>query len=681
MKLLNAGLCVYFLVFATARAARVPLTYDEAASYIRYIDTSAASVFDTGTLSIFNFEVATNHFLNTVLTKLCTRLAGNSEVVLRVPNLLGYVMFTVFCLLILQRYVRTFVATAGFLLLNLNPYVLDFFTLSRGYGLSLGFLMGALFHVFGCLDRLRNGENGTRDASRALAFMLGAVMSNFALLNVWLSIVGVLLAAFIIRNARFGVTPILDAQSRMASVMKLSLPLTAALFTALVFSQDSSVSRSLYEPVRVRITGLDQAQRHRVTVERVDLLGRESAVPYDAGTADWHGPDAVPYRALRIALPVVDADRIERIETGVGTRLFSVDPRRQTGWSRHDYDSTAVLDADRSLSLPRSRVRRFQAVLNWAGDVRYVAAVSTASACALGILVIFALLMTAVGRVVVRRKWLEPNQWRPLASAALWVAALTGPPLFLLRRNAELYFGGTRGLVDDTVLSTVQNSFYGRVYYQHQATVMVVAILVSVAVFLALLYRGLRRNTWPTLLPASAVLAILVFTSLSLVTQHVLFKTVYLVGRTALFYIPLYVLFTILLGEAIAASGRRGRACTIAVFVGALSFSTYHFVSTANLKYAWDWRDDASTRMMMEDLEQAIRAEGRQQETVVLQVDPAYIPVATYYAHRSHGVTIDVVSSPPPGRRIDFHYGSATPSTPAIRRYSATHTALVETEN
>jgi hypothetical protein len=51
MKLLTAGLCVFFLAFATLRAVRVPLTYDEAASH-QYVDTSTPSVFDTSALDL-----------------------------------------------------------------------------------------------------------------------------------------------------------------------------------------------------------------------------------------------------------------------------------------------------------------------------------------------------------------------------------------------------------------------------------------------------------------------------------------------------------------------------------------------------------------------------------------------------------------------------------------------------
>src|SRR5262245_60987655 len=244
MKLLIAGICLFFLVFAALRASRVPLTYDEAATYIRYIDTSVPSVFDTGPLSIFNFEVATNHFLNTALTRGSYLIAGGSELVLRLPNLIGYAMFMGLSLLILTRWARPLVATAGFLLLNLNPYVLDFFTLSRGYGMSLGFLMGSLHYVLKAIEHLRVREDTRRDTSLAFVFAGAAVMANFALLNVYVSIFGVLLLAHVLRNA----PRIPDPGCRIptsATRTFAALALVATLFAALVFSQDAGLSPAL----------------------------------------------------------------------------------------------------------------------------------------------------------------------------------------------------------------------------------------------------------------------------------------------------------------------------------------------------------------------------------------------------------------------------------------------------
>ena len=172
MKALTTGACVLLGAFVIARAILVPLTYDEAAGYLRYTSQ--------GILAVFNFEVATNHFLNTILTKLVSTVAGNSEIALRVPGLLGYGLYLYFSILILRDVRHRVIAVAGFALLHLNPYLLDYFALSRGYSLSLGLLMGALFFLLRFIARRQEGSVGTRDLSLALMFGCGSVLSSFS---------------------------------------------------------------------------------------------------------------------------------------------------------------------------------------------------------------------------------------------------------------------------------------------------------------------------------------------------------------------------------------------------------------------------------------------------------------------------------------------------------------------
>ena len=156
MKGLTIAACLMLGGFVAARALLVPLTYDEAASYLRYISQDF--------LAVFNFEVATNHFLNTLPTKLVSIIAGDSELALRLPSLAGYGLYLSFSVLILRSISERPVAIAGFVLLNLNPYLLDYFALSRGYGLSLGCLMGALFFFLRFASRRVSGESGNTDA-------------------------------------------------------------------------------------------------------------------------------------------------------------------------------------------------------------------------------------------------------------------------------------------------------------------------------------------------------------------------------------------------------------------------------------------------------------------------------------------------------------------------------------
>jgi hypothetical protein len=678
MKVLIAATCLFFLAFVATRAARVPLTYDEAASYIRYIDTAFPSVFDTNCFSIFTFEVATNHFLNTLLTKLCWVVAGGGELVIRMPNLIGYAIFMCFSLLILRRRARPVIAFAGFALLNLNPYVLEFFSLSRGYGLSLAFLMGAIFFLFRFLERLQTRDGACRDSSRALVFTCGAVLANFALLNVYLAVFGVVLVALAVSNsvthASAAANPPGDGRKRAGSFPWL--PLVAGVFSALVLSQDVGLSETLYKPVTVTLLGLNQTELDHARVLRTDIRGRDRPLAHGVGAPTWRSNTSADVRGLRVELPIADAARLAAIEVIVGSRSFTSDTGL-SAWNSRDEGGTRIFEADASLSLRRSRMPEFRPLMNWAGDAWYAACLTAYTACALVILALLAVLLGAVGWLLVRANMLRVDQWRPLGSSALWVAALTGTPLYLLKRNAELYFGGNRSLIADTFYSTIERSFYGRTYHPTQTHIVFAGIVVTVVAFCVVLYVTYRRGKLSSMLPAACLLAIMVITSLSEVVQRFIFDTPYLTGRTALFYIPLYVLFVTLLYEAIAELGQAGKRIAISMLVAAVAFSAYHFTATANFTYASDWSADASTKLMMGDLRQVLAAERPPGSRVVLGVEQRHLPVAAYYAHMNTAAIIDVVPPSAPG--IDFLYGDdkgGAARMRVIRRYPATGTVL-----
>ena len=659
MKVLTAGAALFFLTLAGARVARVALTYDEAAAYRRYVATDVASVFDTNALSAFNFEVATNHFLNTVLTKMLYAVAGGGEIVLRLPNLAAYAMFMIFAALILHRFTRPWIAFAGFLLLNLNPYVLDFFTMSRGYGLSLGLVMGAVYFLFRFLASLHRSSGGPgdggRDVSWSLVLACAAVLANFALMNVYLGIVVVLFAAFVVANRQAGDVPRGHTSDRQISRPRravLWLPLAATVFTLLVFSQDAGLSGTLYQPVAVSLVGLDEPDLDAVVIRHVDLRGRERPLRR-SGRATWTLDHSVPFRGVRIDVPVASVGRLARIDAVIGSRPLSSVRPIFSYWSMRDAGPTRVFESTSAFSAPRSSVPGFRSVLNWAGDARYAGLLAMRTATALLVLAALAGVLRVVGVVASRARLLTPDQWRPLAAGALWLAALTGAPLYLLKRNGEIYYGGTVGLIEDTFHSVIFNSFYGKTYHPDQTQIVLVALPVTFAVFAIVLSLWYRRRTPGPLIPAACLLAVLAMASASVVAQHLLFGTVYLMGRTALFYIPLFVLFVILLCEAIAALGRAGQAAAACALAALLSASTFHFAATANMKYTWDWPQDADTKTMVADVAR-LAAERSPPSRVVLAVEPIYIPVAIYYAQRSTAPEVDVVVFPAAG--WDFSY-------------------------
>jgi len=93
-----------------------------------------------------NWKFTANHHpLNTRLMLWCSRAFGNSEGSLRIPNVVSFVLYLTSGLLLLRRLKSAWTIALGFAMLNLNPFLLEFFGLARGYGLASSLSLTAIF--------------------------------------------------------------------------------------------------------------------------------------------------------------------------------------------------------------------------------------------------------------------------------------------------------------------------------------------------------------------------------------------------------------------------------------------------------------------------------------------------------------------------------------------------------
>ena len=106
---------------------------------------------------------------------LCRWLFGDSELALRLPNLLAHALFLYASARIALRATTGVVALAAFLLLNAHPYLLDFFPLARGYGLACGWMMLSLWQAS---LYLRQDGRRMRHLAIALAAAVLSAMSH-----------------------------------------------------------------------------------------------------------------------------------------------------------------------------------------------------------------------------------------------------------------------------------------------------------------------------------------------------------------------------------------------------------------------------------------------------------------------------------------------------------------------
>lgn len=170
-------LAVGLIIYTSSRAALLSLTCDEASTYFSHVPNSIWSCF----FSASCWNDANNHLLNTFMMQLSIDAFGVSELTLRLPNLFGHLLFLIFSILLVRRYSNNFwIGLAGFCLLNLNPFLLEFFSLARGYGLGVGWMMTSIYFLFRWVE---NVKLNLGIYCYAGAFL--AVLSNFIFLNYW----------------------------------------------------------------------------------------------------------------------------------------------------------------------------------------------------------------------------------------------------------------------------------------------------------------------------------------------------------------------------------------------------------------------------------------------------------------------------------------------------------------
>jgi len=682
-RLLVLGSSLFFLGYEVARAARSSFTCDEAGSYLDFISPNV--------LALFNFNSANNHFLNSLLAKIWSALGGTSEFVLRLPNLLAYAAYLLFAFLILNRFVKTkIIVLCGYLLLSLNPYVLDYFSLCRGYGLSLGFLMASLFFFFSFLDRTAGpGPGRHRRLRYSLIAASLAVLSNFSLLNIYLSLVIFAFGYFVILNRldRQGASFAAPVRNPAKSKKFLwpAFILAAVLFNFSALSQDLNYAGKFFEPVTVRIAGLTGQEKRDIQVLRLDIHNEEEPLTYQD---DFWRPETPTYfTAVKFRCPAGLMEKIEQIQIRIGPETFSYGPAEIKRFKKAPQKKYFIFSSLDFMSLKRSIIPAFKPVINWKGDRALLSYSLRRTVVVLGIFAAAIILLVILGRVLARLKILTPSQFRPLALTTWMLAIFIGYPLYILKKAGMLWWGGQESFVRDTVFSLINGSFYGKLYFRGQEWVVFSFLCLILVAFSILLIASFRKRTLAEMLPGLSIFVILLVASVSIIVQKFLLGNPYLIGRTALFMIPLFTLLLIFLCQTLS----RGRAGPKIVSVSLLAvltiLSALHFSGRANTAMTVEWRRDADTKSMFKDLGEIKDKDFAASSIISLGIDETLYTSLQYYLAWTKSAWLKVRMAPP-YKGNDFYYikdpsdGAWTvgPSLVLVKRYPVSGNVLVKSK-
>ncbi|HTS51626.1 MAG TPA: glycosyltransferase family 39 protein [Bryobacteraceae bacterium] len=155
------------LIFTTNvyRAATQSITHDEGVTYENFVAAPWSIVF--------NSYDANHHVLHTIFCKIFVDLLGVSPLTLRLASVLSGLLYLYLVFRICERLFGTgWYLPLSALLLSLNPYLLDFESAARGYGMAVAFLFLALWEMLEWLDKPESGR--LIRAGLALGLSIGA---------------------------------------------------------------------------------------------------------------------------------------------------------------------------------------------------------------------------------------------------------------------------------------------------------------------------------------------------------------------------------------------------------------------------------------------------------------------------------------------------------------------------
>jgi hypothetical protein len=149
------------LLFTTIyRAATQAISHDEALTF---------EWFQSGPWSqLFGSEFGNHHPLNALFSRVMMSIFGLSEFSLRFPSVVGaglyfYAIFQI-CAFLLGDGALFLV---GIAFLSLNPFLLDYLCIARGYSLGLAFFFYAIYQLVLYLSAARGGQNPDRLLNKA----------------------------------------------------------------------------------------------------------------------------------------------------------------------------------------------------------------------------------------------------------------------------------------------------------------------------------------------------------------------------------------------------------------------------------------------------------------------------------------------------------------------------------
>lgn len=138
-RLLAALSVLLVFVYVALRAHYVAVCHDEAATFFHYIVSEKFVPYHA------HWD-ANNHFLNSALSWVCYKLFGPAQLSIRFPNVLAFLIYGYFSIRISEQVKQRLIRWMLLIALLTATFLIEFFAMTRGYAMSIAFLLGAVHH-------------------------------------------------------------------------------------------------------------------------------------------------------------------------------------------------------------------------------------------------------------------------------------------------------------------------------------------------------------------------------------------------------------------------------------------------------------------------------------------------------------------------------------------------------
>jgi hypothetical protein len=230
----------------------------------------------------------------------------------------------------------------------------------------------------------------------------------------------------------------------------------------------------------------------------------------------------------------------------------------------------------------------------------------------------------------------------PVFIFTLFLFAVMFEPIRKLIKFKEFYDGGTTGLWKDTVDSLIQSTLYGKPYKEILVIILKSFIGVSAVLMIFYFIYSLWFRKWRTFTEKYAVsFLLLLFPCIVSIAQHFFTNSLFLINRTALFFIPLFFIpFIFLLSDITRISKLKIVSYSI-LCITSLALAS-HTISSLNGSYTLLWKYDSDTKKVLSDLETQIKKDNN--DKIKLGVMWLFEPTVNFYRTTKNYIWLDKVT-------------------------------------